>query len=420
MPQIMISDNVSSQLNRHFPSEVINLIRNIGNTADSSGKELFLVGGAVRDMLLNRANLDIYMVIEGDAISLARRIAENMQAKLTVHTRFGTANIHFSGFSIDIATARSEIYRKPGALPAVQPGTINDDLYRRDFSINAIAVSLSPNNFGTVVDIYGGKDDIEHRVVRVLHQRSFIDDASRMLRACRYEQRLGFTIEQKTTELIRQNATMLHTISGDRIRRELDLVFKEEIPEHVLKRMAELGLLGMLHPSLTGNGWLAKKYSAARRQARQDALSLIYLCLLVYSLKDDEVKQLISFLNFPRNTEKAMVHTLQLKAQLPQLAGPSLKHSEIFELLDGYVLPAIQANIIAAESETAAKYLGLYLNKLRSVRTLLSGNDLINMGIRPGPQFTAIFKELHRAKLNGDVSTRKDEENFALRLINSS
>ena len=419
MPQIMRNDDVSLQLNMHFPSHVIDLVRNIGDTVNSSGKELFLVGGAVRDLLLNRANTDIDLVIEGDAIALARRIAENMQAKLTVHTRFGTAKVHFSDFNFDIATARREIYRKPGALPTVQPGTIRDDLYRRDFSINAMAVSLSPNNFGRLIDIYGGKDDLAHQVIRVLHPRSFIDDATRMLRACRYEQRLGFTMEKETAELLRKNTMMLHTISGDRIRRELDLTFKEEIPEHVLNRMANLDLLGLLHPSLKGNGWLANKYRAARQQAKQGNLSLLYLCLLVYSLEDKEITQFTSFLNFPKNAEKAMVHTLQLKAKLPQLVYPSLKHSDIFELLDGYVLAAIQANMIAAESKTTAENLELYLNKLRSIKTLLSGNDLINMGVRPGPQFTVVFKELHRAKLNGEVSTRKDEENLALRLLDS-
>jgi tRNA nucleotidyltransferase (CCA-adding enzyme) len=240
-----------------------------------------------------------------------------------------------------------------------------------------------------------------------------------MLRACRYEQRLGFTIEQETVELVHRNTMMLHTISGDRIRRELDLIFKEEIPEHILKRMAELDLLGLLHPSLKGNGRLASKFSEARRQVKQGTPALLYLCLLVYNLEDEEIKQFASFLNFPKNAEKAMGHTLQLKAKLPQLSNSSLKHSDIFDLLDGYTLSAIQANIIAAESKTAVTNLELYLNKLRPIRTLLSGDDLITMGIHPGPQFTTIFKELHRAKLNGEVLTRKDEENLALQLLNS-
>ena len=329
MPQIMRSDDISSKFNRHFPSYVIDLVRKIGTIADNSGKEIFLVGGAVRDMFLNRANLDIDLVIEGDAIALARRITENIQAKLTVHTRFGTAKVHFSDFSLDIAMARCETYRKPGALPTVQPGTIKDDLYRRDFSINAMAVSLSPGNFGTLIDMYGGKNDLAHQVIRILHPRSFIDDATRMLRACRYEQRLGFTIEQETAELVRDNTMMLRTISGDRIRRELDLIFKEEIPEHVLKRMAELDLLGLLHPSLKGNGWLSNKYSEARRQARQGNQALLYLCLLVYNLKDDELKQFTSFLNFPKNMEKAMVHTA-IKSLTTAICVPFFKAQRYF------------------------------------------------------------------------------------------
>lgn len=407
--------NLSSELNMYLPPHVLDIIRYAGNIACSKEKELFLVGGTVRDLFLSRTNLDIDMVIEDDAISLAQQIANSRQVKLTLHARFGTATIRFDDFSVDIATARRETYTEPGALPAVQPGTVEDDLYRRDFSINAMAVSLSPDNYGALLDLYKGKQDIDHRLIRILHSRSFIDDATRLLRACRYEQRLGFTLEQETADCARRDASMLGTISGDRLRHELELILKEEQPETVLKRAMELGLLTRLHHSLKGNGWLAEKYNRVRQITGQSNTSLLYLCLLIYSLSNDELKQFVSNLNFPKNVERTLVDTLAIKARLSKLAHPEMKPSDIYSLLNSYTIPAIQANSLATESPVIASHLNQYVNKLRHVRTSLSGNDLIKMGISPGPQFTTIFKSLHRAKLNGDLHTREDEKKFVSR-----
>lgn len=412
--------NLSSELNRYFPSHVLDVIRHAGNEARSTGKDLFLVGGAVRDLFLKRTNLDIDLVFEGDAISLAQQIASGNPAKLTLHARFGTATIRFDDFSIDIASARRETYRMPGALPTVQPGTIEDDLYRRDFSINAMAVSLSPDNYGALLDIYKGKQDIEHRLIRILHSQSFIDDATRILRACRYEQRLGFTLEQETAECARRDASMLDTISGDRLRHELELILKEEQPETVLKRTMELGLLTRLHHSLKGNGWLAEKYNKVRQITGQGNIYILYLCLLIYALSINELKQFIAYLHFPKKTEKVLFDTLAIKARLSELAHPETKPDVIYSFLNNYTIPAIQTNSLATESPVIAAHLDLYVNKLRHVRTSLSGNDLIKMGISPGPQFTTIFKALHMAKLNGELKTREDENLFVSRFTGSS
>jgi tRNA nucleotidyltransferase (CCA-adding enzyme) len=419
MPWIMKNYNLSSELNRYFPTYVLNIVRYAGNEASSTGKELFLVGGAVRDLFLKRTNMDIDMVIEGDAISLAQQIADGTQSRLTLHARFGTATIRFNEFSIDIATARRETYTKPGALPTVQPGTIEDDLYRRDFSINAMAVSLSPDNYGALLDIYKGKQDLDHHLIRILHSRSFVDDATRMLRACRYEQRLRFTLEHETEDLARRDASMLGTISGNRLRHELELILKEEQPEKVLKRAMELGLLTRLHHSIKGNGWLAKKYNRVRQITGQSNAPTLYLCLMIYTLSNDELKQFISYLNFSKNMERTLLGTLAIKARLSELVHPEMKPGDIYNLLNSYTIPAIQANSLATESPVIASHLNLYVNKLRYVKTALSGNDLIKMGISPGPQFTTIFKSLHRAKLNGDLHTREDEKNFVSRFTGS-
>jgi len=403
-------ENLSSQLERYLPPPVLALAKIAGKEASEVGQELYLVGGVVRDLFLGRANFDLDIVVEGDAISLAQRLAKDSQAKLTVHSRFGTAKLNYPGFSLDLATARRESYSRPGALPAVQPGSLTDDLIRRDFSINAMALYLNPQRFGELVDLYHGKDDLDNRLIRILHPNSFIDDGTRIPRAIRYEQRLGFKLEAETEKLLRRDVSMFDTISGDRIRHELELILKEDKPELVLRRAEGLGVLRQLHPSLKGNGWLSQKFKQARQSHKRISFPSLYLCFLIYNLTDKENEEFTSRLNFPKNSAQAMRHTLQLKAQLPSLANPQLKPSDIYQSLHSYATPAIQANALASESPIASQHLRLYMTKLRYVKTLLSGEDLKSMGIPTGPQIGEILDALHKAKLNGELKTRRDEE----------
>jgi tRNA nucleotidyltransferase (CCA-adding enzyme) len=406
-------ENLSAQVEKYLPLPVLALVKIAGKEADELGLGLYLVGGVVRDLFLGRANFDFDLVVEGDAIKLAQRLAKDSQAKLTIHSRFGTAKLHYPGFSLDLATARSETYSKPGALPTVKPGNLKDDLIRRDFSINAMALCLMPHRFGELIDLYNGKNDLDNRFIRILHPDSFIDDATRILRAIRYEQRLGFKLEAETERLLRRDVTMLNTISGDRIRHELELILKEDKPERALKRAEELGVLSQLHPSLKGNGWLRQKFEQARKADIRTSLSTIYLCLLIHNLSEKENEEFISRLNFPKNSAQAMRQTLRLKAQLHKLSNPRLKPSDIYQSLHGYTTPAIQANELASESLTASQHLRLYLTKLRYVKPILNGEDLKRMGIPSGPKIGEILSALHKARLNGEIRTRHDEEEVA-------
>jgi len=405
-------ENLSSQLERYLPQHILRLVRDAGEKASELGQEVYLVGGAVRDLFLGRANFDLDLVVEGDAVRLAKELAKGSSAKLTVHSRFGTAKLTYPGFSLDLATARRETYVHPGALPTVQPGTLTDDLRRRDFSINAMALRLDPQRFGELIDLYHGKEDIGRGLVRVLHPNSFIDDATRILRGLRYEQRLGFKFEPRTGELVRRDAAMLDTISGDRIRHELELILKEDYPESVFRRAEEMGVLSNLHPSLKGNGWLSEKFDQARRLHKRTSPSALYLCLLIYNLTDNENEQFISRLNFPKRLAQAMRHTLELRSQLHNLANPQLKPSDVYRSLRSYATQAVQANAVATESPTASQHVQLYLTKLRYVKPLLNGEDLQRMGIPPGPQLGQILDALHQARLNGEVKTREEEEEF--------
>ena len=405
-----MSQNLSSQLEKYLPPPVLALVKIAGRDASELGQELFIVGGVVRDLFLGRSNFDFDLVVEGDAIKLARKMAKDSQAKLTVHSRFGTAKLSYPGFNLDLATARNETYSQPGALPTVKPGSLKDDLIRRDFSINAMALHLNPQRFGELIDLYHGKDDLERRLIRILHSKSFVDDATRILRAIRYEQRLGFKLETETEKLLRRDVAMLDTISGDRIRHELELILKEDEPERAIGRAEELGVLSRLHHSLKDDGWLSKTFAKARQVDMRVSLSALYLCLLIYNLTEKENEEFISRLNFPKNSAQTIRQTLQLKAQLHNLVNSKLKPSDIYQLLHSYTTIAIQVNALASESSIASQHLHLYLAKLRYIKPLLNGDDLKRMGIPAGRQLGEILSALHKARLNGEVKTRRDEE----------
>jgi len=414
--------NLARQIEQYIPRQLLELVRDISGQAAKQGQRVYLVGGVVRDLLLGDPSLrsgprfDLDLVVEGDAVKLAQQVAETSQAKLLAHHRFGTAKLRYDNFTLDLATARKETYAKPGALPTVTPGTLKDDLVRRDFSINAMAISLALNDYGKLVDPYQGKNDLEHRRIRILHPESFSDDATRILRAVRYEQRLCFELEAQTVELLKRDIPMLDTISGDRIRHELELILKEKRPEFVIKRLAGLGVLPRISPSLKGNGWIAEKFDRARRLKKPAQLPSLYFCLLIYSFSERGIEQFLARFNISAKLSRAMRDTLRLKTKLSLLDKSSLKPSEIYYLLREYEPVAIQANAIASEPSMAHRHLQLFLTKLRYVRTPLDGEELKRLGISAGPEMGKVLQVLHKAKLDGEVRTKADEKKLALSL----
>ncbi|MGD9036616.1 MAG: hypothetical protein PVF10_08670 [Syntrophobacterales bacterium] len=397
-----------------MPGSLLELANGISRHAGTLGQKVYLVGGVVRDLLLGYPNFDLDLVVEGDAVELAQQVTETGQARLLAHRRFGTAKLRYDDFTLDLATARRETYARPGALPAVTPGDLNDDLVRRDFSINAMAISLAADNYGELVDPYLGRTDLEHGLIRILHSRSFTDDATRILRGVRYEQRFGFEFEAQTADLLRRDIPMLDTISGDRIRHELELILKEKQPELAIKRLGELGVLATLGPSIKGDGWIAERFRKARRLKKRTQLPSLHFCLLIYSLNETDVEQFLIRLNTPARLSRAMRDTARLKARLPLLDTPSLKPSQVYCLLTEYEPLAIQANAIATESRTVRRSLQLYLRKLRYVRTALDGEELRKLGISPGPEMGRVLQILHNAKLDGEVHTKADEKRLAI------
>ena len=408
--------NLSSKIEKQLPAELVSFMRLAGEMAQSQGQSLYLVGGVVRDLLLGQTNLDLDLVLEGNAIDLARKLAEINPGKITIHPRFGTAKLRWNKWSIDLATARSETYVKPGALPTVEPGLIDSDLFRRDFTINTMAIYLNPSHYGELIDRHGGIDDLEHRLIRILHEKSFIDDATRIWRGLRYEQRLDFQLEPNTLKSLKRDIPMLDTISGDRIRHELELILTEKYPEKVLRRAEELKVLPKLHPALKGNGWLEEKFEQARQLSLPDLPPIgLYLALLVYRLTTEENEQLISHLRLPKSLTQTLRDTNNLKTRLESLTDPELSRSSIYRLLHDYSLPAIMANSLAGDPPVARRHMQLFLNKLRYVKLDLTGDDLKRMGVAPGPNIKEVLELALEARLDRKITTKQGEEG----LVNS-
>ncbi|MFA5079842.1 MAG: hypothetical protein WC541_10215 [Dehalococcoidia bacterium] len=400
----------------HLPPPLLKLALAADRLAAKSGSRVYLVGGIVRDLMLGRPCIDIDLAVEGDAVSLALQMAEKLGARPTVHRAFGTASLKIDGFSVDLATCRSETYRRPGALPRVRPGDLQDDLKRRDFTINAMAVSINEPDRGALTDLFGGKRDLSQGLVRVLHDKSFQDDATRMMRAVRYEQRLGFKLERGTAGLLRSSLDMLDTISGDRLKNELLLWLKEEDCHKVLHRASRLGITGKLHPALA---WSREINLAFRRAASLDKINapVLYFCLLVQNLNEDQLYELLGRLNLTGSRlDLLSSQSLQLRDRFEALTVQNVTRSKIYAALREYDVVAVQAAYCCAAAPGLRHNLQLYLDTLRHARTLLSGSDLLKMGLRQGPKLGAILNKLLAARLDGKVRTRADEIKLARRL----
>jgi tRNA nucleotidyltransferase (CCA-adding enzyme) len=405
------SVNLAQEMEEQIPPDLLEFALKAGGIAHKQQQRLYLVGGAVRDLLLERVTLDIDLVVEGDAIKMAQQMATINRAKVTVHPHFGTAKLQWRNRSADIATARAETYAHPGALPAVKPGTITEDLSRRDFTVNAMAIELNPPHFGELIDPYRGEQDIDKSFIRVLHEKSFTDDATRIWRALRYEQRLDFEIEPVTLNLIKRDIDRLDAISGDRIRHELELVLKEEMPEKALLRAGELGALGKILASLKADDWLAETFNAAcGKSASGITHPQLLLALLFYRLTAEETEKVINHLHFTKAAAQVLRDTAAIKTRIKEMSAPGLAPSTVYEILHGYSLLAIEANTLGAGSETAAEHIELYMNVLRHVNPLLKGEDLLKLGVPEGPEIKEFLKRLREARLDGKIESRKEEE----------
>jgi tRNA nucleotidyltransferase (CCA-adding enzyme) len=402
--------NLTQRISDQLPPELLAFVQQAGEMAKSRDESLYLVGGLVRDLLLQKTSYDVDLVVEGDAATLALCLLPEAKAKITIHRRFNTAKLRWRQWSIDLATARRESYPKPGALPVVRPDLLKDDLQRRDFSINAMAIALNPDRFGEFIDPYRGQHDLEHKLIRVLYSTSFSDDATRIWRGIRYEQRFGFHLETGTLKLLKRSISMLDTVSGERLRYELECILEEEQPEKALKRVAELDVMANLHPALQGDNWLKASFAAARKLCSPERPSpALYMSLLTYRLTDAEKEQLTLKLRLTRAIAAALKDTSEIKKRLKVLTDPTLKPSQVFRQLHSCSKVAVMANLLAGDPAVQTN-IRLYYHKLRFIRTALNGNDLQEMGVVAGPSIREVLNRLLEARLDGEINSRQDEE----------
>ncbi len=409
--------NLSAELDRWLVPATRELLIRVGHSAESLGCHAFLVGGPVRDMLLGRTSLDLDVVVEGDAPAVARAVVGPREPAPVTHPAFGTATITSGVFRIDLATSRAESYERPGALPAVRPGTIEQDLVRRDFTVNAMALALDGRHRGELLDPHCGRVDLDHGLLRVLHDGSFVDDATRILRGVRYEQRFGFAFDDATLELLVSALPYLDGISADRIRHELDRTFAEDEPERTMRRLDALGVLHAIHPALAFDERKEWAFDQTRKNKCPAAhVQALHWCLLTWGMPTGEADTLTARLNLSRRFRDAVLAAAGIRELEPELDNPQLSRSDVYALLSGFAHPALLAAELMSARPAARENVSSFVQHLRHVRPLLTGTDLRAMGVTDGPEMGRLLTRLRDARLNGAVSTREDEESLVRRL----
>ncbi len=398
-----------------LPSEKQTLLSNIANLAASIGKPCYVVGGFVRDLLLGRPVNDLDVVVEGDAIKLGKKLVETYGGKLTPHFKFHTAIWHLpdSEDFVDLITARKETYDRPGALPSVTPSTIEDDLLRRDFTINAMALRLDGEGFGEILDPLKGQTDLERGVIRVLHPKSFGDDPTRIFRAIRYEGRYGFTLDTDTQALMNPEALkVLHSLSGERLRHELDLILDEPQSVQMLLRVASLGVLAAIHPKMPE--FKADYEDFLEMDMRLDVPAdrrVMSYMLWFIDLAEADVILLANRLDFTNELTLAVWAAAQLKRGLPHLVD--LRPSEWTYALEKLPLLSIYAVYLISRENSLLSYISIW----RHVKPQTNGDDLKKLGLQSGPRFGEILTELRSAWLDGVLSNKTEEEELLRSLI---
>ena len=425
---------ISKLMRERFPERIHNLLIEFGEIGDELGYSVYGVGGFVRDLLLKVENFDVDIVVEGNGIRLAEEFEKKFSCQIRTHKKFGTAIILFpDGLKVDVATARWEVYDSPATLPTVESASIKRDLYRRDFTINTLAIQLNPKTFGELIDFFGGVKDIKEKVIRVLQNLSFVEDPTRVFRALRFEQRFEFQIGKHTQNLMKNAVRVgfLERLSGGRVLSELILILREEFPLLTLKRMRDFNLFHFLHPTLKFDEQTEVLFEQARHviswfdllflEERYERW-LIYFYSLIDFLKEGEVEELCQRLAMnERLKKKVMEGKFQADRTLLQIfswihSDRQPKRSEIYEALNP--LSAESKLFMMAKTTQVAtrRYISLYFTQLKDTKPLLRGTDLIQMGIQSGPFIKRVLTELLKARLDEQVITRQDEVDYILKV----
>ena len=447
-PNIPEKDAIARMLAEAVPPARLALLRALTEEAGRVNLPIYVVGGFVRDLLLNRPSLDYDVVVEGDAIFFANQLAAHWGGRVVAHRRFGTAKWEINGVrekllaqldpdgqgastqlpeSLDLITARTEFYEQPAALPTVETSSIKMDLHRRDFTINTLALRLDGDHFGQIYDYWGGLSDLQKGQIRVLHALSFVDDATRLLRAVRFEQRFGFEIEPRTLGLMTESLPLLDKLTGARIRHEINLILAEPHAALMLQRLSGLGILTAIHPELPWDADLRASLELVQRTeadpawalpAQLDNLNLIQVLrwqVWLGNLPQSAIHSIASRLRFKSNLKKLLLATSRLIHALPEL--DQARPSQVVHLCADAPHLAIYAAHLSTQDEEIKALLWNYASQWAMVEPVTTGNDLKALGLPPSPAFSEILTALRDAWLDGKIHTPEQERALAKELV---
>ena len=433
--------NLAARLEAALPPARLALLKSVAAKGHEQHMAVYIVGGFVRDLLLNRPSPDFDVVVEGDAILLANQLAGCYGGKLLAHSRFGTSKWTIADIcpwlaealsdgsalldpkdlpdSLDLISARTEFYDYPTALPTVERSSIKLDLHRRDFTINTMALRLDGRHYGELYDFWGGLRDIRRGLVRVLHSLSFVDDPTRMMRAVRFEQRFGFHIEERTGQLIEEAREMMRQVSGDRLRHELTLILCEDRALDMLARLKTLDLLSAIHPALS---WQPEYHSVVEQALggpidaawdlpeklgnlpQRQALALL-AWLMHYPIED--AANIMQRLRLPSDLFDALYAAKTLQEALPSLVGAP--PSEVTTRLEKDPLVALYLVGLFATPDEIREIIYNYLRAWRKIWPETNGHTLRAFGIPPGPSYKSILSGLRAAWLDGQIHSIEEE-----------
>ncbi|PKK91990.1 MAG: hypothetical protein CVV64_00825 [Candidatus Wallbacteria bacterium HGW-Wallbacteria-1] len=434
------------------PGDLLELLGKAGEIAASLSMRLFAVGGFVRDMLMSgnenvdlggfrplverdgssSSKVDVDLVVEGNGIVFAQAMARELGGQVKTHGKFKTATLSLdSGFILDIATARFEYYEFPAALPMVEAGSIRHDLYRRDFSVNAMALAMGGDDFGRLLDYFGGQDDIHRGLIRVLHNLSFVEDPTRIFRAVRFASRFGFRIEERTDMLIRSaiDLGVMERISGFRLFNEIILILRESNASRACELLSDYNVLQLLDPRLRASGDYPETFAVIDRFAgrlcppsllNETVLRARFLSLWDYGVSIDQT----GAISIPRHFRKDLENLgPSFVAVLERLLEMESSPSRIYRSLEKITLPAILWLCVLAwirspdQGATALERSIAHIQGMGQFQPLVTGTELVDMGVARGPEVGRVLNRIMDDRLDGKVNSRKDEEELVRRII---
>ncbi len=424
---------MARRLETSLPPGLIGLLRLVSREAAALHLPLYVVGGVVRDLLLGVKNWDVDLVVEGNATALARRLAQRYGGHVRTHRDFGTAKwflpeaglpVKGEGLprTLDLVTARTEYYTEPAALPTVAASSITQDLRRRDFTLNTLAIRLDGDHWGELLDLFNGEADLKAGLIRVLHALSFVEDPTRILRAVRFEQRFGFRLEARTEALLREGRAWLPRVSGPRIAHELWLILGEAAPERALARLASLEVLPYLASGLSFSDRTARRFQRLRRALAEHAppapVPHLYLALWWYDASRADIHRWAAHFQLERDVRRLLDDVLTLQARRDTLLAPDTRPSEFVRAVEKRSPAALFVLAVAEDHPRLWERYRAYVQTWQHVRPTVDGHYLREvLKLPPGPLYGRLLKRLREAWLDGEVRTPEEEQTLLRRLL---